>query len=106
MSIKNESAESNRGLMVRDPAQIGAAPHQGGYRQSRDGLIPRRRCKPVSRDVSDPYFNSMITALAEPRTTSSVWMRSRLLKRISPDLYSFTTALPFGSGDWRGGASR
>ena len=47
------------------------------------------------------YFNSVITALAEPRTTSSVWMRSRLLKRMSPDLYSFTTDLPFGSADCR-----
>src|SRR5579871_6519332 len=52
------------------------------------------------------YFNSVITALAEPRTTSSVWMRSRLLKRISPDLYSFTTALPLGSVDCNGESSR
>src|ERR1700760_3348300 len=57
-------------------------------------------------EASPRYFNSMITALAEPRTTSSVWMRSRLLKRISPDLYSLTTDLPFGSVDCSGESSR
>src|SRR5450755_1924282 len=47
------------------------------------------------------YFNSVMTALPAPLTRTSVCVRSRGLKRTSPDLLLLMTLLPSGAVDFR-----